>query len=187
MTDDSTFDGDSLYLAMILLIGSMIHLITLNIQNGGYSNLNIVLWAMFQMQIDLGILTEVKIANYMYTRNCCDYTVFASCNKSKYEHSIAQFYQTENACWWVEGERSHGPNVILCVLAYGQCWWNMIGACISPSEVNGEMVNYIDETIWYHGTEDHYILLGDLNVKLDNPSDIHADDILSMVVLLALA
>lgn len=103
-----------LYLPMILLIGSMIHLITLNIQNGGYSNLNIVLWAMFQMRIDLGILTEVKIANYMYTRNCCNYTVFASCNKSKYNHSIALFYQTENACWWVEGEQSHGPNVILC-------------------------------------------------------------------------
>jgi hypothetical protein len=46
---------------------AFIHLITLNIRNGTNSNLNVVLRAMHQMQIDLGILTETKIMNDMYT------------------------------------------------------------------------------------------------------------------------
>jgi hypothetical protein len=59
------------------------HLITLNIWNGGYSNLNMVLQAMYQMlRVDFGVLLETKITNNMYMQNCCDYTVFASHAKS---------------------------------------------------------------------------------------------------------
>jgi hypothetical protein len=47
-------------------------------------------------------------------------------------------------------------------------------------------VNYINEAIQYHGTTDPYILLGDLNVDLDHPHDSRADEILSLMVLLAL-
>jgi hypothetical protein len=47
-------------------------------------------------------------------------------------------------------------------------------------------VNFINEAVRFRGTEDPYILLGDLNVDLDRPSNSRADEILSMTVLLAL-
>jgi hypothetical protein len=37
------------------------------------------------MQIDLGILTETKITNDRYTRDCCEYTVLDSHAKSKFQ------------------------------------------------------------------------------------------------------
>jgi hypothetical protein len=160
--------------------------ITLNIRNGGYSNLNMVLRAMYQMRVDFGVLTETKITNDMYTNNCCNYTVFASHAESKFKGGIALFYRTENTQWWIEGERAHGPNVVSCVLVSGERRWNVIGAYIPPSETNGDTVNYVDEAVRYRGTEDPYILLGDLNVDLDRPSDTRGDNILSMIVLLGL-
>jgi hypothetical protein len=67
--DISSIDSDSFVLDRDSPNWShdFIHLITLNIRNGTNSNLNVVLRAMHQMQLDLGILTETKIMNDMYT------------------------------------------------------------------------------------------------------------------------
>jgi hypothetical protein len=81
--------------------------ITLNIRNGGYSNLNMVLRGMYQMRVDFGVLTETKITNDMYTNNCCNYTVFASHAESKFKGGIALFYRTENI--HSGGLKANGP------------------------------------------------------------------------------
>ena len=49
--------------------------------------------------------------------------------------------------------------------------WNITGAYIPLTETNGETIQYINEALQYHGTKDPYILLGDLNVDLDNNHD----------------
>ena len=105
-----------------------LRLITLNIRSGRNSNLNVVLRTMHQMRVDLGILTETKIDNEMYTRDCCGYTVLASHARSKHQGGVALFYQTTNTRWWIEGERTHGPNVISCILVSGNRRWNIVGA-----------------------------------------------------------
>jgi hypothetical protein len=73
-----------------------------------------------------------------------------------------------------------------CVLVSSEQKWNVIGMYIPPLETNGDTVNYVDEAVWYHGTENPYILLGDLNDDLDQPSDTRSNNILSMIVLLGL-
>ena len=165
---------------------NFIRLITLNIRNGGYSNLNVVLRAIHQMRVDIGILTETKIDNDMYTRDCCGYTIFASQAKSKHQGGVALFYRTTNSRWWIEGERAHGPNVVSCVLVSGNRRWNVLGVYVPPSEDDGETLHFVNEAVQYRGTNDPYILLGDLNVDLDRPKDFRGDEILSQVILMAL-
>ena len=81
---------------------------------------------------------------------------------------------------------AHGPNVISCVLISGDRHWNIIGAYIPPTETDGETIQFINEAVQYHGTTNPYILLGNLNINLDNNHDARADDIISQIVLLAL-
>jgi exonuclease III len=126
---------------------SFLQLITLNIRYGRCSNLNVALRAMHQMRVDLGILTETKIDNDMYTRDCCGYTVFATHAKSQFQGGVALFYQTTNSCWCVEGEMAHGPNVISFVLVSGDRRWNILGVYIPPSEDDGETMNFVTEAI----------------------------------------
>ena len=162
---------------------SFLRLITLNIRCGRYSNLNVALRTMHQMRIDLGILTETKIDNDMYTRDCCGYTVFATHAKSQFQGGVALFYQTENSRWCVEGEMAHGPNVISCVLVSGDRRWNLLGVYIPPSEDDGETMNFVTEAIRYRGSRYPYILLGDLNVDLDRLEDIRGDTIAAHLAL----
>jgi hypothetical protein len=61
---------------------SFLQLITLNIRCGRYSNLNVALQTMHQMHVNLGIFTETKIDNNMYTRDCCGYTIISTHAKS---------------------------------------------------------------------------------------------------------
>ena len=163
-----------------------LRLITLNIRSGRNSNLNVVLRTMHQMRVDLGILTETKIDNEMYTRDCCGYTVLASHARSKHQGGVALFYQTTNTRWWIEGERTHGPNVISCILVSGNRRWNIVGAYYPPSDDSGDTVSFVNEAVRYRGTDDPYIMLGDLNADLDRPRDIRDDEISSQMVLLAL-
>ena len=83
-----------------------LRLITLNIRSGRNSNLNVVLRTMHQMRVDLGILTETKIDNEMYTRDCCGYTVLASHARSKHQGGVALFIRQRIH---VGGLRVRGP------------------------------------------------------------------------------
>ena len=87
---------------------------------------------------------------------------------------------------WIEGESTHGPNVISCVLVSGNHHWNIVGAYYPPSDDSGNTMNFVNEAIQFRGTDDPYILLGDLNADLDQPQDICDDEISSQMVLLAL-
>ena len=151
-----------------------IHLITLNICNGQCSNLNIALHTLHQMRVDLGILMETKIDNDKYMQDCCSYMVFVTHAKNSFQGGIALFYCTTNSRWWIEGNMAHGPNVISCVLISGNHHWNIIGTYIPPTEMDSETIQYINEAVQYHGTTNPYILLGDLNVDLDNNHDARA-------------
>ena len=157
-------------------------LITLNILSGRNSNLNVVLWTMHQMWVDLGILMETKIDNDVHMRDCSSYTVLTLHAKSKHQGGVALFYQTMNTCWWIEGERTHGPNVISCVLVSGNCHWNIVGVYYPPLDDSGNTMNFVNEAIRYRGMDDPYILLGDLNADLDWPQVIHDDKISSQMV-----
>jgi hypothetical protein len=87
---------------------------------------------MHQMRVDLGIFTETKIDNDMYTRDCCSYTIFATHAKSQFQGGVALFYRTENSRWCIEGEMAHGPNVISCILVSGEIVVGIFLGCIYP-------------------------------------------------------
>jgi exonuclease III len=138
---------------------------------------------MHQMRVDLGILTETKIDNDMYTRDCCGYMIFATHSKSQFQGGVALFYQTENPRWCIEGEMAHGQNVISCILISGDHRWNLLGVYIPPSEDDGETMNFLTEAIQYRGSCYPYILLGDLNVDLNGLEDICTDTIAAHLAL----
>jgi hypothetical protein len=138
---------------------------------------------MHQMRIDFGILTETKIDNDMYMRDCCGYTVFVSHAKSKFMGGIALFYQMENAHWCIEGEIAHEPHIVSCILTSGECNWSIVGVYILPLEGDNDSVNYFIEAVRYCGTSDPYILMGHLNIDLNNLVDSHGDTIAAQLIL----
>ena len=121
------------------------------------------------MKVDIGFFTETKIVNEYYTKDCCDYAVFATHAPSRFQGGVALFYRYDNPQFSVEGIQSYGPNVIACTLVSGTKRWSLIGAYIAPSETNGSTLEHVDHAIRNHDNHP-LILLGDLNVDFHTTS-----------------
>lgn len=89
------------------------------------------------MGIDLGVLTDTKCVNGIYTREAEGYKVVATEAKSRNQGGVALFYRKDAEGWAVEGTRTFGPNVIRATLVTGKGCWTVIGAFIPPSEMDG--------------------------------------------------
>ena len=97
---------------------SHIKLATYNIQSGRSGRLEIALREMEKMNIDIGILTETKLTDGIYTRYSSGYHVRATEATSHSKGGVALFWR-DRPNWTVESERCHGPNVLSCELRTG--------------------------------------------------------------------
>ena len=117
--------------------------ITLNIRNGRYSNLNMALRTMYQMRVDFGILTETKITTTC-TRGIAAAIQFLllmprANSKVEWLYFIEQrIHGGALKAKWPMGQMS-----CRCVLVSGEHRWNLLGAYIPPSETDGETMNYV--------------------------------------------
>jgi hypothetical protein len=131
--------------------------------------------AMEQLNMDIVLLTETKLADERYTRYSYRDDVVATKATSHHQGGVALCWRRSEVCQ-VEGVCRHGPNLVSCKLVTGSNCWLVIGAYIPPSEVDGTTCNHIFAVQ----------LLGDLNVDLHQPEvGSHRDaGIAAAVVLL---
>jgi exonuclease III len=123
---------------------------------------------MEQMKVDLGILTEAKLTDGIYTRYSSGYNVVATSARVHNQGGVALFYKN-SPDWQVESVRQHGPNVISFQLVAASQRWGVVGAYVPPSDLN--TVEYITQAFEALPRALPPILLGDLNVDLDDPRD----------------
>ena len=84
-----------------------IRLITYNIISAGGNNLNMVLWVMNQVGIDLGVLMETKLSHDKYTQNCKGYAIYST-KSDGFKGGVAVFY-CNSSQWTIEGIKAFGP------------------------------------------------------------------------------
>ena len=148
---------------------------TYNVRCGRNAGLESALRAMAATGVDLGIFTETKITDGVYTRFSSGYNVTASNAVSACQGGIALFWR-ENELYEVEEVATRGPNVLTFELVTGQMRYFVVGAYIPPSDL-GTTLAHIQQA-WSEcprGCEP--LLLGDLNANLINPRDEREDGI----------
>jgi endonuclease/exonuclease/phosphatase family metal-dependent hydrolase len=132
------------------------------------------------LNVDIGILTEAKLTDGVYSRFSQGYTITATEATSHRQGGVALCFR-ENEYFQVEASVCHGPNVISCELVTGQRRVPLVGVYIPPADVSTlEHVRAaLDRFADHPGNP---ILLGDLNVDLDRPEGEREEEI---AVLLA--
>ena len=93
--------------------------------------------------VDLGIFTETKITDGIYTRFSSGYNVTASNAISARQGWIALFWR-DNEIYEVEEVATHGPNVLTFELVTGQMRYYVVGAYIPPSDL-GTTLTHIQQ------------------------------------------
>jgi exonuclease III len=155
---------------------------TYNIRNGRAWNLEGGLRAMNKMNMDIVLLTETKLRNAQHTKKAFGYDVVATKERSKAQGGVALIYR-ESEYWTVESVKRFGSDVISFQLATGQKWYSCVGGYTPPNDES------IIESIckaFDSFPKGPRILLGDLNVNLNNPRNDHGLQIATMVADLGL-
>jgi exonuclease III len=162
-----------------------IKIATYNIRDGRNSNLEAALRACEKMRIQFGILTETKLSTDCYTRSVYGYTVFATKSTHTNQGGIALIFTNNSLFFQVEGQRKHGPNVIIsCILVTGKRQHYIIGAYIPPSDTT--TLTYISEASQRFAGKP-IILMGDINVDLRTTTpDARDTEIMAMISALGL-
>lgn len=144
-----------------------ITLATYNILDGRNSRLEAALRLLDNQNIDLAILTELRIpaAKPIHTRNSQGYNVFATYTTHTNQGGIALVSRAMPSNWHIESQQRHGPNILSCILATGKKRFPIIGVYLPPSHLDDLpfLVEALDRF------PDPPILLGDLNVDLSPP------------------
>ena len=117
--------------------------------------------------MDIALVTETKLTHDMYSHQDHGYTITATKAQSAHQGGIAILARADATDWHLKGTRTHGPNVMSCVLVQGTRRKPIIGAYLPPGDL--EDLPYIIEALQRY--PEPPILLGDLNVMLDDPSD----------------
>jgi hypothetical protein len=152
---------------------------TYNVRCGRNAGLESALRAMAATGVDLGIFTETKVTDGVYTRFSSGYNVTASNATSVSQGGIALFWR-DNELYEVEEVAMHGPNVLTFELVTGEMRFFVVGAYIPPSDL-GTTLSHIHQA-WLEcpkGCEP--LLLGDLNANLFTPRDEREDGIAEQV------
>lgn len=143
---------------------------TLNIRSGQNGNLEAACKSMEALGMDLCILTEVKFTKRAkFTKSHCGYKILATEAVSAHKGGVAICVKEQRKGWDVEDYETFGPNVIACTLVSGALRRRVIGAYVSPSEGNGDTMDYL--TMAVMSTTLEPLILGDFNVNLRNVAE----------------
>jgi hypothetical protein len=75
---------------------------TYNIIHGGNSSMALAMKTMKQMNIHMGIITETKLKDGMFTQSAHGYTIIATEGQNNHQGGITLSYQTENNQFIIE-------------------------------------------------------------------------------------
>jgi len=136
--------------------------------NGGRNGcLEGAIWAIDQLNFDLGILTEVKITSNKYTPLQFSYNVLATCATSANKGGAALFWQNNADNWHIEDPTPVSPNTISMILTSENKWWILIRSYISPTDDLAEHLHNIASIQTKH-LDLTPIILSNLNTNLAN-------------------
>jgi hypothetical protein len=96
------------------------------------------------------------------------YNIIVTQATSIYQGGVALFFNNTSILFIVEGALSFGPNVIQAKRISGNKRWTILGCYIPPSEVNKKALNFLRRALQHDNYNNKYILLGDLNVNLQD-------------------
>jgi exonuclease III len=150
-----------------------LRLATLNILDGRNNRLNAALRCMKQMNVDVGILTETKFHNNMFTKNAEGYGVVGTITTSN-TGGVALIHRNSKH-WGLESTKTFGPNVVRTTLVSGQRRWYIIGVYIPPSDETGTTLDFLSEA--YRSVPNPtwpVIVMGDVNMDMQNPAGNNA-------------
>jgi exonuclease III len=150
---------------------ALIRIATFNIRSGRAGRLEMVLRAMNQMNVDIGILTEAKLTDGIHTRQSSGYHVYSTSARSHSKGGVVLFFRN-SVQWQVESIRHFCPNVISCQLVTGQWWIPVVGAYIPPADES--TLEFIRHAMGDQPQRCSPLLLGDLNVNLVDLRDNRA-------------
>jgi exonuclease III len=153
-----------------------------NIRNGRAVNLEGALREMNKMNMDIILLTETRLTNDQHTKRAFGYDVVAIKARSKAQGGVALIYR-ESEYWTVESVKCFGSDVISFQLATGQKSYSWVGGYIPPKD---ESISESIGRAFYSFPKGPIILLGDLNVNLNNPRNDRGLHIATMVSYLGL-
>lgn len=147
-----------------------IEIATLNIRDGrgidGEAGLIAAVRALQKANIDLAILTETKISNEIYTKQCLGYDIACSTADGN-SGGVALISKTNPRGWHLESTQFHGPNVLSTIYVTGKKRIPIIGAYLPPTTL--DHLTDLDMALDRFPDADPMIL-GDLNVNIHNPA-----------------
>ena len=142
---------------------------TYNIQDARNSRLEFALRNLSVQNIDLAILTELRIpeSKPIHTRSSQGYTVYATYTTRTNQGGIGLVYRQERIGWCIESIKRHGPNILSFHLILGNTVQPVIGAYLPPSTLDD--LPFLTEALdRFPVSKQPPLLLGDLNVDLSN-------------------
>jgi hypothetical protein len=147
---------------------------TLNLVDGRGNRLELACKAILRHGVDLCIATETKL-NGFHTSAAYGYNIVATKCTNQHQGGVAILYR-KNRNWHVESEQAFGPNVIRATLVHEGKRTTIVGAYIPPSEQDMTTMRHIDDAMRNIDIE-RAIILGDLNINLQQPKDERSTEI----------
>jgi exonuclease III len=163
-----------------------VNIATYNIQDGRNSRLVPVCRTLQAQDIDIAILTETRIPDQdgarIHTRDCLGYTIYATYTTTRNQGGLALAYR-QGHNWHVESPQRHGPNVLSFLLVSGPQITPVIGVYLPPSHLD-DIPHLIAALQRFTQPP---IVLGDLNVNLDNLHPLRNHQVASLLAAYGLA
>lgn len=135
-----------------------------NIQSGWQNWLEMAVWELSQMNVNISILMEAKLTGGACTQCCLDCHVLANEAMSPHKSEVALVWR-DRPNWTIKSQKIVGPNVLSFELKIGRQHFLCISACVSPSEVDGITTAWI-LTIREQCRGFQIVLLGNFNICL---------------------
>jgi len=128
---------------------------------------------MQDLNTDIAILTETKLCDGRHAKHGHGYSVFATSAVSPNQGGVALIWHTKPTHRTLEGMRTLSTNSISAVLVSGAQRWLLLRMYISPNLEPDAELNVLEIETSCH-PHMPIIIMGDLNVDLDDVSNAHS-------------
>ena len=116
----------------------------------------------------------MKLTGGIHMQRSLGYMVWETEAESRHRGGIAIVWRDAEE-WGVDGVRNFGPNVVIFIITSGRKRWYDVGAYVPPN--NLPMINCIRRALKCGPKWMGKLLVGDLNVCLENPRDQREEQI----------
>ena len=149
---------------------------TFNIIDGRANRIEMACWHLDRHNVDICFLTETKL-NGHHTTSTYGYDVVATKCKNPHQGGVALVHRKDRE-WHLEDTRTLGDNIIKTTLVNSEGRTTLVGIYIPPSEEDLKTIKLLDEIL--DGIDNNrLVIMGDLNIKLDDPRDHRQDEIVN--------